>query len=141
MALLRGMGLTRLLKLGSVVSLRGWHMIFTVDEANNLIPWLSEVFESIEPLQLKVENLAFEMAMLKQRVSSNGGSSVEDEVKNLESLINENTQRIKTAITEVLDRGIIENTSRPAWSASRPVRCRETVARSDADIQAGRTHS
>ena len=82
-------------------------MIFTVDEANNLIPWLSEVFESIEPLQLKVENLAFEMAMLKQRVSSNGGSSVEDEVKNLDSLINENTQRIKTAITEVLDKGII----------------------------------
>ena len=82
-------------------------MIFTIDEANDLIPWLSQVFESMEPLQLKVENLAFEMAMLKQRVSSNGGSSVENEVKNLESLINETTLTMKSTITEVLDKGII----------------------------------
>ncbi len=83
------------------------NVYFTLDEANNLIPWLSQVFEAMGPMNLKIKNLSEEISALKQTVHSNGGSNLEDEVLYRQDKIREITEMIKARITELEGHGII----------------------------------
>ena len=80
---------------------------FTLYEANKLIPWLNQVFDSIEPLLLKMENLSTEILTLKQTVYSNGGSNKENKISKLQSVLEAATKTIEARIREVQERGII----------------------------------
>ena len=80
---------------------------FTLKEANELVPWLAEVFDSIEPLQTRADELTKEVTALRQRVRTNGGSNVEDEARKRRSAIREPARAIEARMTEVHERGII----------------------------------
>lgn len=80
---------------------------FTLKEANELVPWLAEVFDSIEPLQTRADELTKEVTALRQRVRTNGGSNVEDEARKRRSAIREAARAIEARMTEVHERGII----------------------------------
>ena len=80
---------------------------FSLDEANELVPWLAEVFDSIEPLQTRADELTKEVTALRRRVHINGGSNVEDEARKRRFAIREAAEAIEARMTEVYERGII----------------------------------
>jgi len=83
------------------------NIYFTFNEANNLIPWLNQVFDSIEPLQLKIQKLSMEIRTLRQSVYSNGGSNKVNEIVNRESVIAATSKIIEAQVKEIQESGII----------------------------------
>ena len=65
------------------------------------------MFDSIEPLQLKIQKLSMEIRTLRQSVYSNGGSNKENEIGNLESVIAETSKIIEAQVKEIQESGII----------------------------------
>ena len=83
------------------------NIYFTLDEASRLIPWLNQLFNSIEPIQKRIEKLSEQMLTLKHKISSNGGSSRENELHYCQSQIKEDTKKIESQVRSVQERGII----------------------------------
>ena len=74
---------------------------FTLDEANDLIPWLAETFRNLELLRQ-------EYAAIQQRLAdllgSTGGSA---DVDGLNASADQLTRQINGGVEEILDQGII----------------------------------
>lgn len=80
---------------------------FTIAEANKLIPWLSQVFDSIEPLILKIEDISTEISTLKQVSYSNGGSNKENKILELQSVLTMATDDLEARVKDIQQRGMI----------------------------------
>ena len=74
---------------------------FTLDEANDLIPWLAETFRNLELLRQ-------EYAAIQQRLADFLGSTVGSaDVDGLNASADQLTRQINGGVEEILDQGII----------------------------------
>lgn len=83
------------------------NIYFTLKEANELIPWLNRIFDSIEPLAHKVDKLSMEVKTLQQSAYSNGVSNKENEVEKRQLEIGQTTKLIEDKIMQIQDSGIV----------------------------------
>ena len=80
--------------------------MFTLEEANRLVPWLEERFEAMSPLRAELVRQQEELLSLLRRRRSNGHSSSEEEIAETERVVSELTRRLQEAVAEIAGRGI-----------------------------------
>lgn len=80
--------------------------MFTLEEANDLVPWLEERFEAMAPLRAELVRQQEELLSLLRRRRSNGHSSSEEEIAESERVVSELTRRLQEAVAEITGRGI-----------------------------------
>ena len=81
--------------------------IFTLAEANDLVPWLEERFEAMAPLRAELVRQQESLLSLLRRRRSNGHSSSEEEISETQRIVSQLTQRLQDAVSEITSRGIL----------------------------------
>ena len=80
---------------------------FTLEEANQQIPWLASVFQRLQPLRDKVAVQQQELAAIVLRSRGNGGTSAEQELARLREELNTCSREIQHLVQEVTETGIV----------------------------------
>ena len=80
--------------------------LFTLEEANELVPWLEERFDAMSPLRAELLEHQETLLSLLRRWRSNGHSSSEEEIAAAEGEVTRLTRRLQDAVKEITDRGI-----------------------------------
>ena len=80
--------------------------LFTLEEANELVPWLEERFDAMSPLRAELVQRQETLLSLLRRRRSNGHSSSEEEIAETEGQVTRLTRRLQDAVKEITDLGI-----------------------------------
>lgn len=81
--------------------------LFTLDEAQEMVPWLAETFEAIGPLQARVRELSGEIDAITRRAKSNGGGGAETELASRRRELQKNSEQVEKRLQEIRDRGLV----------------------------------
>ena len=81
--------------------------MFTLEEANGLVPWLEERFEAMSPLRSELVRQQEDLLALLRRRRSNGHSSSEEEIAETERVVSQLTRRLQDAVAEITGEGIL----------------------------------
>jgi len=80
---------------------------FTLDEAKAQLPWLEEVFARVVPMRDQLEAQQGELLSLLRQRGSNGATSKDQEIGDLQRTVDELTGQIKQELEEINLKGII----------------------------------
>ncbi len=81
--------------------------MFTLAEAQAVVPWLQETFDAIASLKAEMERAQARVAELAAHVRSNGGSRTRGELERARRAGESARQRIEERVQAVVERGII----------------------------------
>ena len=81
--------------------------LFTLEEANELVPWLEATFQRLAPALEELGRLQGRLLELQRRRRSNGASSNQEEVSRAQEELTRLAQRCEDTVKEIIDRGII----------------------------------
>ena len=81
--------------------------LFTLEEANELVPWLEATFQRLAPALEELGRLQGRLQELQRRRRSNGASSNQEEVSRAQEELTRLAQRCEDTVKEIIDRGII----------------------------------
>ena len=81
--------------------------LFTLTEANALVPWLEERFAAMQPARSAMVAAQDTLLGLLRRRRSNGHSSSESEIAAAEAEVARLTRQLQEAVSEITGRGII----------------------------------
>ena len=81
--------------------------IFTLEEADNLIPWLESKFQDLSAAREEEGRLQMSTTTLMRQSRSNGGSGMEGEIVSAQKAVDEATARTSGLIKEITDQGIL----------------------------------
>ena len=81
--------------------------IFTLEEADNLIPWLESKFQDLSAAREEEGRLQMSTAALMRQSRSNGGSGMEEKIVSAQKAVDEATARTSGLINEITDQGIL----------------------------------
>ena len=79
---------------------------FTLNEAQDLVPWLTKIFESITPIRERVRHLYSEIAHLEESMRSNGGNSHGNNLYELRRDLNKKSADIQQHLQDIINRGM-----------------------------------
>ena len=80
---------------------------FTLAEAQGLVPWLQETFDSMEPLRAALVRAQARITELVGHMQSNGGSKARRELEEASQARKAARQSMDERLEEVIERGII----------------------------------
>ena len=80
---------------------------FTLAEAQGLVPWLQETFDSMEPLRAALVRAQTRIAELVGHMQSNGGAKARRELEEASRDRKAARQSMDERLHEVIERGII----------------------------------
>ena len=80
---------------------------FTLTEAQGLVPWLQETFDSMEPLRNDLMRAQARITELVGHMQSNGGSKARRELEEASQARKAARQSMDERLEEVIERGII----------------------------------
>ena len=83
------------------------HRLFTLEEANELVPWLEATFQRLVPAQEELTALQSRLLVLQRQRSSNGASSSQSEVTQVQEEQDRLGQRFEESIREITNQGIL----------------------------------
>lgn len=83
------------------------HRLFTLEEANELVPWLEATFQRLVPAQEKLTALQSRLLVLQRQRRSNGASSSQSEVTQVQEEQDRLGQRFEESIREITNQGIL----------------------------------
>lgn len=81
--------------------------MFTLEEANGLVPWLEKRFAAMAPLRAELVQRQEELLALLRHRRSNGHSSSEEDIAAAENEVSRLTRRLQEAVREITERGIL----------------------------------
>ena len=81
--------------------------VFTLDDANALVPWLEERFDAMAPVRSRLVDRQEHLLGLLRRRRSNGHSSSEAEIAAAEDAVSRLTAQLQTAVAEITNAGIL----------------------------------
>ena len=79
---------------------------FTLEEAQGLVPWLLEIFETLAPLRDQVRELYPEIEELEGRMRSNGGADSSERLDQRRRDLATASADIEEQVRAIVDRGI-----------------------------------
>ena len=79
---------------------------FTLNEAQDLIPWLTKIFEFITPIRERVRDLYSEIKHLEESMRSNGGNSHSNNIYERRRELNKESADIEQHIQKIINRGM-----------------------------------
>ena len=80
---------------------------FTLQEAQDLVPWLQERFDAIEPLKQQLARAIHRVQELTVAMQSNGGASMQDQLEQAQQDLQEAEDGIDEHADAIVERGII----------------------------------
>jgi hypothetical protein len=80
---------------------------FTLEEAQEIIPWVQSAFDSIHELSSKGIESRKTASALVEKMQSNGGSQHDEELNALQTSVQQSTTAIQSTLDEFASRGII----------------------------------
>ena len=80
---------------------------FTLEEAQGLMPWLSEKFSAIASLREQANKLNAEIESLLERTRSNGGSDASELIELRRRTLRETTGQIEQQVQLIQEPGLI----------------------------------
>ena len=80
---------------------------FTLEEANDILPWLQETLGGVMPLRDELAARQEELLALLRDRRGNGASSKEREATELQRTVDRVTQQLQRRLREISDKGII----------------------------------
>ena len=80
---------------------------FELHEAQDEVPWLKETFAAVAPLRETSRRLAAEIAELRQRLGSNGGSDLGRQLETRRDALEKATDEISRLVKTIEERGIL----------------------------------
>ena len=83
------------------------HRLFTLEEANELVPWLEATFQRLVPAQEELTALQRRLLVLQRQRRSNGASSSQSEVTQAQEEQDRLGQRFEESIREITNQGIL----------------------------------
>ena len=83
------------------------HRLFTLEEANELVPWLETTFQRLVPAQEELTALQSRLLVLQRQRRSNGASSSQSEVTQVQQEQDRLGQRFEESIREITNQGIL----------------------------------
>ena len=83
------------------------HRLFTLEEANELVPWLEATFQRLVPAQEELTALQSRLLVLQRQRRSNGASSSQSEVTQVQQEQDRLGQRFEESIREITNQGIL----------------------------------
>ena len=83
------------------------HRLFTLEEANELVPWLEATFQRLVPAQEELTALQSRLLVLQRQRRSNGASSSQSEVTQVQEERDRLVQRFEESIREITNQGIL----------------------------------
>ena len=83
------------------------HRLFTLEEANELVPWLEATFQRLVPAQEELTALQSRLLVLQRQHRSNGASSSQSEVTQVQEEQDRLGQRFEESIREITNQGIL----------------------------------
>ena len=83
------------------------HRLFTLEEANQLVPWLEATFQRLVPAQEELTALQSRLLVLQRQRRSNGASSSQSEVTQVQEEQDRLGQRFEESIREITNQGIL----------------------------------
>lgn len=81
--------------------------MFTLAEAQGLVPWLQETFDSMEPLRADLVRAQARITELVGHMQSNGGSKARRELEEASHARKAARESMDDRLQEVIERGII----------------------------------
>ena len=81
--------------------------LFTLEEANALLPWLEEQFVRMMPRRDELAARQEQLIDLLRRRRSNGHSSSEEDIVETQRAVNRLTRELQDQLQEVAQRGIL----------------------------------
>ena len=81
--------------------------LFTLEEANELVPWLETTFQRLVPAQEELTALQSRLLVLQRQRRSNGASSSQSEVNQVQEEQDRLGQRFEESIREITNQGIL----------------------------------
>ena len=83
------------------------HRLFTLEEANELVPFLKDAFQRLAPAQEELTTIQERLLGLQRQRRSNGSSSSESESSKLQDELDRLVRGFEGTLEEITDRGII----------------------------------
>ena len=83
------------------------HRLFTLEEANELVPFLKDAFQRLAPAQEELTTIQERLLGLQRQRRSNGSSSSESESSRLQDELDRLVRGFEGTLEEITDRGII----------------------------------
>jgi hypothetical protein len=80
---------------------------FTIEQARELIPWLQQTFDAMQPLIGKLENLTHEANRRSRQMRSDGGGEAEEESTEAQKARQEVEREIRQLVDAIVDKGIL----------------------------------
>ena len=80
---------------------------FTLEEAQALVPWLQETFDTIEPLKEQLTGAREKVQSLVNRMQSNGGGKAEGALEEATRALHEAQDGMDERAYTIVERGIV----------------------------------
>ncbi len=80
---------------------------FTLEEANELLPWLAETLSGLMPVREELSERQQELLVLLRQRRGNGASSKESESVELQRTVDRLTNQLQRRLREINQKGII----------------------------------
>ena len=80
---------------------------FTLQEAQELVPWLVQTFQDIGPLRERATQLSVGVRELTMRMRGNGGGQSRRRMEHLQRQLAETSSLVDGRVAEVHERGIV----------------------------------
>ena len=80
---------------------------FTLEEANELLPWLAETLSGLMPMREDLAERQQELLVLLRQRQGNGASSKESQTVDLQRTVDRLTSQLQRRLREISQRGII----------------------------------
>ena len=80
---------------------------FTLEEANELLPWLAETLSGLMPMREELAEHQQELLVLLRQRQGNGASSKERQTVDLQRTVDRLTNQLQRRLREISQRGII----------------------------------
>jgi hypothetical protein len=80
---------------------------FTLEEARELVPWLSQVFRKLERPRARARQLDAVVKELQGKISGDGGGSSQGQLHRHRRELREASAEIEGAVSEIQERGIL----------------------------------
>ena len=80
---------------------------FTLEEANELLPWLAETLSGLMPVREELAERQQELLVLLRQRQSNGAYSKESQTVDLQRTVDRLTNQLQGRLREISQRGII----------------------------------
>ena len=81
--------------------------LFTLDEANELVPWLESTFRRLAPLREELAGLQSRLSDLQRQHRGNGVSSPQGDMARIQSDLERLLQQVQDGLNEIAGQGII----------------------------------